>query len=373
MTRLEKLLQHIDPAGQTGLEIGALTRPVITQAMGPVRYVDHCSTAELRAKYQSDPNIDETTIVEVSYVWGEQPLAEVVGGEKFDYIVASHVIEHVPDMVGWLRELAAVLKPGGILSLAIPDKRWSFDCRRENTHFGQMVQAFVEGRRRPSLGQVVDHFSSEVQADTGALWDGRASLASLQNVRQIDEFDVMRNEERLRAYQHAINEEHLYLDVHCNTFTPYSFIELLRQLATIGLLDYRVLQFHDTPTNDFEFFVVLQRLPEEDTSEARKNVISGSLPQLPPPLLPGEVAHLQRENAGYAAHLARVHTDHAAELAASAAACQGQITALHAEYQQRLQDHQTEIAQLRQDVVNLRASMSWRVTSPLRALRRMLS
>lgn len=371
MTRLEKLLQYIDPANQTGLEIGALTRPVITQAMGPVRYVDHCSTAELRAKYQTDPNIDETTIVEVSYVWGEQPLAEVVGGEKFDYIVASHVIEHVPDMVGWLRELADVLKPGGVLSLAIPDKRWSFDCRRENSHFGQMVQAFVEGRRRPNLGQVVDHFSNEVQADSQALWDGRASLASLHNVRQIDEFDVMRSEERLRAYQHAITEEQLYLDVHCNTFTPYSFFELLRQLATIGLLDYRVLQFHDTPTNDFEFFVVLQRLAEEDIP-ARKSLIAGSLPQLPPPLLSGEVAQLQRENTGYAAHLERLHTDHAAELAASVLAHQAQIAALHAEYQQRLHDHQTEVAQLRQDVVNLRASMSWRVTSPLRALRRML-
>ena len=57
----------------------------------------------------------------VDYVWGDRTLVEAVGqGVYFDYLVASHVVEHVPDMIGWFGEIPAVLKAGGVLSLVFP-------------------------------------------------------------------------------------------------------------------------------------------------------------------------------------------------------------------------------------------------------------
>jgi len=131
MDRKHYLLARIDPATQHGLEIGALCRPVISPAAGHIEYVDRLSTEALREKYAADPNVDVSQIVPVSYVLGASTLPEAVGDARFDYVIASHVIEHVPDPIGWFREIAAVLKPGGVLALAIPDKRWTFDCRRE--------------------------------------------------------------------------------------------------------------------------------------------------------------------------------------------------------------------------------------------------
>jgi len=77
------------------------------------------NTAALRQKYAADASIDVDDIVEVDAVWGDHTLAQALGGRApVDYAVASHVIEHVPDMLAWLEELHAVIKPGGDLRLA---------------------------------------------------------------------------------------------------------------------------------------------------------------------------------------------------------------------------------------------------------------
>jgi SAM-dependent methyltransferase len=127
-SRADKIRALIDPASQRGLEIGALNSPAIYSSEGKVYYVDHLPTDELKEKYSPDPNINIEDIVPVDYVWGDKTLVEAVGqGVYFDYLVASHVVEHVPDVIGWFGEISAVLKPGGVLSLVVPDKRFTFD------------------------------------------------------------------------------------------------------------------------------------------------------------------------------------------------------------------------------------------------------
>jgi len=100
-SRAERALRDIDPAAGVGLEIGALTTPLLTPALGPVEYADHLPTAELRGKYRDDPNVDIDAIVEVHHVIGDQPLPAVTGSERFHHVVASHVIEHAPDLIGF--------------------------------------------------------------------------------------------------------------------------------------------------------------------------------------------------------------------------------------------------------------------------------
>jgi len=79
-----------------------------------------------------DPNENIEDIVPVDYVWrGKTPVEAVDHGVYFDYLVASHVAKHVPDMIGWFGEIPAVLKAGEVLSLEVPDKRFTFDCQRD--------------------------------------------------------------------------------------------------------------------------------------------------------------------------------------------------------------------------------------------------
>ena len=41
----------------------------------------------------------------------------------FDYVLASHLLEHVPDVKRAVAELARVLRPGGVLEVRAPDYR----------------------------------------------------------------------------------------------------------------------------------------------------------------------------------------------------------------------------------------------------------
>ena len=106
-----KLLRSIAPLRQDGLEIGALCNPTVskTESNGRVFYVDFSTAQQSREKYRNDPNVNVEEIVETDYVWGRRTLPELVNGRMFDYVIASHVIEHVPNMLGWLREIASVL------------------------------------------------------------------------------------------------------------------------------------------------------------------------------------------------------------------------------------------------------------------------
>ena len=101
--------------------------------MGDIRYIDHVDTDELRARYATHVGFDIDAIVPIDYVT-HGSIYDTVGPDiPFDYVIVSHVIEHVPDVVGWLGDIRSVLSDDGVLSLAIPDHRRCFDALRSPT------------------------------------------------------------------------------------------------------------------------------------------------------------------------------------------------------------------------------------------------
>jgi 2-polyprenyl-6-hydroxyphenyl methylase/3-demethylubiquinone-9 3-methyltransferase len=57
------------------------------------------------------------------------------GRDRFDVIVSSECIEHTPDPRQALRQMAAVLKPGGLLAVSTPNRVWQ-PAVRVATHLG---------------------------------------------------------------------------------------------------------------------------------------------------------------------------------------------------------------------------------------------
>ncbi len=279
----------IGPAGVEGrgLEIGALHAPVLRRPDHDVLYVDYATTDELRAN-QFDPAIDRDAIVDVDIVWGDKPLAEATG-HAVDYIVASHVIEHVPDLIGWLGELRAVLKPGGLLGLAVPDKRFTFDALRKESTLAEAVEAHVAGYRRPSLRQVFDVASLGVAVDSDKVWSGefdpRASRA-----------EVLGRIGSATTLVRRLHDKPRYNDAHCWVFTPASFLDLIEEFAVLGLFPFRVEAFHPTAQNGSEFYVRLSAIAAADTAEALASIrgaratLAGSAE---PPGMDGEIASLR--------------------------------------------------------------------------------
>jgi predicted SAM-dependent methyltransferase len=245
--RREKLLSGLDIKGMVGVEIGALCRPLVKRENGRVIYVDHADTATLKLKYQSDPGVSVDDIVDVDVVWGPVPLEECLA-EKVDYVIASHVVEHVPDLISWLEELHSILKQGGELRLIVPDKRFTFDRLRRETVLTDVVYARSVKAKCPWPHIVLDYVANVSKVDGGEVWEGVVDDASL---------------ERHHSLQHAINcamqaREGIYHDVHCWVFTPNSFALLFRELAAHDLIEFECARFHDTERGSIEFFVNLR-------------------------------------------------------------------------------------------------------------------
>lgn len=252
--RNQLLLKGLRLEDQEGLEIGPLNAPLVTkeESNGNVFYVDRASTEEIKEIYHDDTNVRLEDIVNVDFVCLENTLSDAVGGREFDYVIASHVIEHVPDMLGWLKEIAEVLRDGGILSLAIPDKRYTFDLRKEVSTAGKFLEAYLRHQRRPGAADVFDHISLKTIIDLSAVWDGSVNISKLLPVNDLG-----------KAYELALDafNGESYHNVHVHVFTPTSFISIIETFTRIGLVDYRVCEFQPTLPYTNEFFIQLQRLP----------------------------------------------------------------------------------------------------------------
>jgi hypothetical protein len=324
-----KLLDLIDVGAGRGLEIGALMEPVVTKAMGRVEYIDRASTGELRHWYANQGHVDPAGLVEVDHVWGSQTLLDCVGGvRRYDYVIASHVLEHVPDLFGWLCEVASVLVDGGIASFAIPDKRYTFDALRRTSSGSELVDAYVRRLRKPDVRQIFDHFTSYRDIDTAALHDGRITPQALPPVH--DPRGI------LEACQRAA-ENGDYVDTHCWVFTPLSFVDAVDLGNRLHLLPFEIAALFPTAERSHEFFVSLRRLPESMSIEERRAAFLASRQRLD---LPPEHPELAQD--------ALVRRTAAAEQALRTA-------------EERLSAAEGQLSEL----LN---STSWRITAPLRRL-----
>jgi SAM-dependent methyltransferase len=262
MTRKKKLLSGIELARARGIEIGPLATPVVSKEGSDVRYVDYADQAELRRRYAGDPNVDLANILPVDAVWGERTLRECFADERhFDYVVASHVVEHVPDMIGWLQEIAEVLRPGGLLCLAIPDKRYTFDYLRQPTRLCELIDAWLRRNRRPMPAQLFDFNVNAVEVDLLAAWDGTLKVGALKHYVN-EQFALDRSLESVRDGK--------YVDAHCWVFTPSSLFDLLAGLARLDLLGYRLERFFPTEPYTNEFVLVLKCIGAEESSDDRR-------------------------------------------------------------------------------------------------------
>lgn len=242
MDRLDAILSMFDPNG-FGLEIGASFNPVLRKAAGyAVEILDYVDTEQLRRLYP------DAEIETVDYVSHGSSIADTIPHRgRYDYIIASHVIEHQPDIIGFLDDCTALLKPEGVLALVVPDKRRSFDMFMPLSTAGQALQAHLERRNRHTAAAIFDHHAYAVARSGNIVWmEGYAAEATF-----VHEVTTAQ-----KAYAEALAST-AYLDTHSWIFTPSSFRLLVRDLHTIHALALNEAAF--IPGDGPEFYIALSR------------------------------------------------------------------------------------------------------------------
>lgn len=257
-SREEKVFHLLDEKG-LGLEIGPSHNPIAPKIKGyNVHILDHASAADLRRKYQGH-GINLDNIEEVDFVWHGETFQELIGETGcYDWIIASHVIEHVPNFISYLQQCEALLKPSGILSLVIPDKRYCFDYFSSSSTTGNVLDAYAEKRVRPSHGQVFDHIANASKRNNNIAWgeDGKGGADELVHTFA-------------EAQQHWVASvtKPDYIDVHCWRFTPASFRLLISDLQGLGLIGLEIKAEFDT--SGCEFYVSLGKKVGEAVTQDR--------------------------------------------------------------------------------------------------------
>jgi hypothetical protein len=254
MDRKTKLCRLLDVARGTGLEFGPLNQPIVGRTEGDIRYVDMMPTDQLRRHIPASDAYRPEDFVEIDHVW-RSPFCDVVGDRRFDYAIAPHVIEHTPNMLGWLNDIASVLEPGAPISLAIPDKRRTLDALRQPTTSGTVVADFLRGETQPRAGAVFDHYLNVVRVPPpGEPWNAfvRGEIAATDLPRY-------HTPEQALEMARKAEEPGAYTDCHNYVFTPDSFLDVLDTTRRLGLHALSLVDFHGPDPLDWEFFAVLQR------------------------------------------------------------------------------------------------------------------
>lgn len=74
-----------------------------------------------------------------------------VPDSTYDYVLASHVLEHIANPIHALVEWRRVLRPGGTLVVVVPDGALTFDHRRTPTPFAHLLDDFNRGTPESDL------------------------------------------------------------------------------------------------------------------------------------------------------------------------------------------------------------------------------
>lgn len=253
--RLDLILKHIDKSG-TGIEIGPSYRPICPKRDGwKVHTVDHATREELREKYkelrETEPLL-HASIEEVDFIWKGGSLTDLLksnGIDKVDFIVASHVIEHMPCLLSFLHSLEELVAKNGVVSLAIPDKRREYDFLKPLSTAGDVLDVYRYERSRHSIRTAYLAYFYECRYLTSPIWHKPVHIHDISLARPFDEARKLLDECDLA-------ETSPYTDFHAWVFTPSSFELMLMELNYLGYTKLALLDISDTV--NYEFFVTLK-------------------------------------------------------------------------------------------------------------------
>lgn len=325
MDRVERLLSMFDASG-FGLEVGPSYNPLLPKSKYRVETIDHADAETLRKKYHDNAS----QIEEVDYVSDGGGMLDTIGeASRYDFIVASHVIEHMTDIVRFLQDCEELLKPGGRLVLAVPDKRYCFDTLRPLSTVGQALQAHFERwtRHPPSI-----HYDNEAYAvhtkSGGIVWIEP----------DLEDIQLMRQPEAGKRVLDTLSGD--YRDAHGWVFTPASFRYLIKTLQGLGYINLGEVAFYKHPRFQpgmHEFYVCLSKgaPPITDDDLELLKTVQEEIAEITPGREPQPAPQPVPMSAEFEAATRRIH----------------ELEVAHAA------------------MLN---STSWRITAPLRALKNML-
>jgi SAM-dependent methyltransferase len=246
-----------------GLEIAPYFNPIAPKREGwNCISLDVFDTDILRKKGQIDPNVKDliNNIEEVDIVGSAVDLEVLLEEKKLlgklDYIVSSHNFEHLPSPICFLKACGFALKENGFLSMAIPDKRFTFDRSRRLSTTADLLEAHYTKKNNHSKYEIFDFRS---------------------NFTKIRDNEILYQEDLRTVFDQTVkksNQITSYLDIHATVYTQHSFWQIMTELCILREIP---LVISEIESRGFEFIVHMKNIGFErllkmyDTLEKTRN------------------------------------------------------------------------------------------------------
>jgi len=212
-----------------GIEIGAFEHPARLNEGCLTEYCDAITPDQAKSLF---PELKDKDLLPVDHIidLNKEYLSKFDDNSK-DYIIINHVLEHLVNPIMIISEAFRVLKKGGCIALAIPDKDYTFDKHRPLTFFEELKRKYRDDRRKSDIYDFLD-------------------IARYVHPHQINlphkELEIV-----LKEYQDR--KEHL------NIWTSKSFKTFLDKTFKLLDIDPTLLYESDGNLNQFEYFAIFKK------------------------------------------------------------------------------------------------------------------
>lgn len=248
--KIRYLSEKLLASSGSGLEIGPGLNAMFQRRKGyDVRFVETRNAEFLRTR-ALEIGRDPTDVEEIDFVFQRDvTLPDLVGRGLYDWVVSSHVVEHIPDFVQHLADVSTVLKESGTYGMLVPDRNLCFDCLKPVSTLGTVLQEYIERTSRGPLHAQIDELRYGARPE-GQLGGWKVSDVPLELVpKYANAMASIRN-----ILQQAPEERKPWFG-HQWRFTPASFVSILSDLQALGLTQLRLSAIH--PTGHMDFIVCL--------------------------------------------------------------------------------------------------------------------
>jgi SAM-dependent methyltransferase len=143
-----------------GVEVGAGPRPFPLPATATCHYGDIRDAKGLKFYFHGEESPESTQLDAQSF--------KGIPDLTFDFVISAHVIEHLEDPIGAIRNAIRVLKRGGIFIVVVPDRRFTFDQGRPPTPLAHVIadsRDGGEGTRHDAYVEHLRHHRPHLPAD----------------------------------------------------------------------------------------------------------------------------------------------------------------------------------------------------------------
>ena len=142
-----------------GVEIGPGHVPFPVPNRVTVRYIDRWEPSENSSLF---PELGESPGFPPPDIVSDLDIDRLGGlaDESQDFVIASHVIEHLANPLAMLVDIHRVLRAGGLLILLVPDRHRTFDRNRQPTPLAHLVDEYDRDVREVDDAHVTEYLNA---------------------------------------------------------------------------------------------------------------------------------------------------------------------------------------------------------------------